>query len=541
MPRGRRPIAAAAAEERCSFEAHRPKSFECSSTATFVSTSCETSTLRAGFLRRRHTLSCSFSRLLKIPQRKLRASDPSSSSKVYIEGPGESERERYILDSLTDGSYGHGGLKHVSSDSSLFTDATWRSTPPTSTFFPRHSAGGSFSSTVAPSISQHSSSASLSAIAAALSTSTTPSGLHTSHFFSAPCAPPSTPRLHDWHGFDSDAQVSRSEFWCVLRAGLDVHKYKVSEMLVPPPSPPLACSRLQRAGSQPVNSLKPPTHPNLQRSKSTGKVLQLKRLYRDPPAVSDEGCGMVTLFLDEGGDRLCWCTPGKALLRPNAAHCIFLSSICGVTVDDSGSSSSGSSSKRERSHSRSFGSDVSGNSSDSSSCSSSAGAPQQQQQQRAVRQQGTTITLHCRSRARPLKLSVDVAHIRTLLAGGFRKLAERNNALHANSVLASAQSTQQHISEQQQQLFEEAVAAATADEQQQQQQQQQYQRQYRQQQQQHTRVLSGAFCAVPAMKGDLAPAAVAVATVVAAVAVEQQQPQQQQQLQQQRTAVALSH
>jgi hypothetical protein len=539
MPRGRRPVAAAAAEERCSFEAHRPKSFECSSTATFVSTSCETSTLRAGFLRRRHTLSCSFSRLLKIPHRRLRASDPSSSSKVYIEGPGESERERYILDSLTGGSYGHGGLKHVSSDSSLFTDATWRSTPPTSTFFPRQSAGGSFSSTVAPSISQHSSSASLSAIAAALSTSTTPSGLHTSHFFSASSAPPSTPRLQDWHGFNSDAQVSRSEFWCVLRAGLDVHKYR-SEVLQPPPSPPPACSRLQRAGSQPVNSLKPPTHPNLQRSKSTGKVLQLKRLYREPPAVSDEGCGMVTLFLDEGGERLCWCTPGKALLRPNAAHCIFLSSICGVTVDDSGSSSS---SKRERSHSRSFGSDVSGNSSDSSSCSSSAGAPQQQQQQqqRAVRQQGTTITLHCRSRARPLKLSVDGAHIRTLLAGGFRKLAERNNALHANSVLASAQSTQQHISEQQQQLFEEAVAAATAADQEQQQ-QQQYQQQYRQQQQQHTRVLSGAFCAVPAMKGDLAPAAVAVAaaTAVAAVAVEQQQPQQQQ-LQQQRTAVALSH
>jgi hypothetical protein len=540
MPRGRRPIAAAAAEVRCSFEAHRPKSFECSSIAPSpLSNHCEASTSRAGFLRRRrHTLSCSFSRLLKIPQRKLRASDPGSSSKVYIEGPGESERERYILDSLTDGSSscGHGGLKHVSSDSSLFTDATWRSTPPTSTFFPRQSAGGSFSSTVPPSMaSQHSSSASLSAIAAALSASTTPNTL--SHFFAAPSAPPSTPRLHDWHGFDSDAQVSRSEFWCVLRAGLDVHKYRVSEMLQPPPSPPPACSRLQRAGSQPVNSLKPPTHPNLQRSKSTGKVLQLKRLYREPPAVSDEGCGMVTLFLDEAGERLCWCTPGKALLRPNAAHCIFLSSICGVTVDDSGSSSS--SSKRERGHSRSFGSDVSGNSSDSSTCSSSAVVPQQQQQQqqqRTARQQGTTITLHCRSRARPLKLSVDVAHIRVLLAGGFRKLAERNNALHANSVLASAQSTQQHISEQQQQLFEEAVAAATADEQE----QQLYQQQYRQQQQQHARVLSGAFCAVPAMKGDLAPAVVvAAAATVAAVVVEQQQPLQHQ-LQQQ-TAVALSH
>lgn len=202
----------------------------------------------------------------------------------------------------------------------------------------------------------------------------------------------SAPDVHSyaaWAQCDSSdfGPLSRQHFWTVLRAGLDVYKH--GTLVTSRDSSPTLRSRFTLHS----NTQMPPMHPQplLYRSASLNK---LKFGFHKPSALSDEGSGLVTVFIDASGTRFCWGMTGKATLRCNPAHCINLADIDFV--------SAGSSDKSTQ----------------------STEAPDSAQM---------TLSIYARNRAHPYVFSVDRQDIKELLLHGLTEVIAHNAACYSDT------------------------------------------------------------------------------------------------------------
>ncbi|KAG5176798.1 hypothetical protein JKP88DRAFT_350994 [Tribonema minus] len=166
------------------------------------------------------------------------------------------------------------------------------------------------------SLSETSSSASLIASPAV----SAPLPTHVAHRHLAKCL--SDPALH-MAATTAQEMIRGTDFWRALRAGVDVRKHAVpgwrdgfSGSLVLP----YAFSDNDVTSSEAGDDV------------GAGGSARRRRWLRKPKPVSDDGKGMVTLFIDADGDSLCWCKLGQPVLRRDPRYAIRIGDVRHVCV-----------------------------------------------------------------------------------------------------------------------------------------------------------------------------------------------------------------